>query len=57
MTVWLTADRRHFEKRTVETGLRQRGVTQIVEGVQPGELVVTDGALFLSNKLLAGATD
>jgi cobalt-zinc-cadmium efflux system membrane fusion protein len=57
MTVWLTTDRRHFEKRMVKTGLRQRGVTQIVEGVQPGELIVTDGALFLSNKLLAGATD
>jgi cobalt-zinc-cadmium efflux system membrane fusion protein len=57
MTVWVTTDRRHFEKRTVKTGLRQRGVTQIFEGVQPGDLVVTDGALFLSNKLLAGAAD
>jgi membrane fusion protein, heavy metal efflux system len=57
MTLWVTTDRRHFEKRTVKTGLRQGGATQIVEGVQPGELVVTDGALFLSNKLLAGAAD
>jgi cobalt-zinc-cadmium efflux system membrane fusion protein len=57
MTVWLTTDRRHFEKRTVKIGLRQGGATQIVEGVQPGDLIVTDGALFLSNKLLAGATD
>jgi cobalt-zinc-cadmium efflux system membrane fusion protein len=55
MTLWATTDRRHFEKRTVRTGLRQRGETQIVEGVQPGDLVVSDGALFLSNKLLAGA--
>ena len=57
MTVWLTTDRLHFEKRTVKIGLRQGRATQIVEGVQPGDLVVTDGALFLSNKLLAGATD
>lgn len=57
MTVWVTTDRRHFEKRTVKTGLQQRSVTQIVEGVQPGDLVVTDGAIFLSNNLLTSATD
>jgi cobalt-zinc-cadmium efflux system membrane fusion protein len=57
MTVWVTTDRRHFEKRTVKIGLQQRGATQILEGVQPGALVVSDGAIFLSNKLLAGPTD
>ena len=57
MTVWVTTDRRHFEKRTVKTGLLQRGATQILEGVQPGALVVPDGAIFLSNKLLIGAAE
>jgi membrane fusion protein, heavy metal efflux system len=57
MTVWVTADRRHFEKRTVKTGLQQRGMTQILEGLRPGELIATDGAVFLSNKFEAGATD
>jgi len=57
MSLWVTTDRRHFQKRTVKTGLQQGGMTQIIEGAQPGELVVTDGALFLSNKLLTGATD
>jgi cobalt-zinc-cadmium efflux system membrane fusion protein len=56
MTVWVTADRRRFVKRTVKVGIQQQGgLTQILEGLEPGELVVTDGAVFLSNKLLLGA--
>ena len=56
MTVWVTADRRRFVKRTVKVGIRQQGGwSQILEGLEPGELVVTDGAVFLSNKLLQGA--
>ena len=51
MTVWVTADRRRFTKRTVKVGLQRDGYRQIVEGVQPGELVATEGALFLSNAL------
>jgi cobalt-zinc-cadmium efflux system membrane fusion protein len=56
MTVWVTADRRRFVKRTVTVGIQQQGGwSQIVQGLEPGELVVTDGAVFLSNKLLLGA--
>jgi cobalt-zinc-cadmium efflux system membrane fusion protein len=54
MTVWVTADGRHFAKRTVRIGLQQDGWVQILEGIQSGETVVTDGAVFLSNKLLLG---
>jgi cobalt-zinc-cadmium efflux system membrane fusion protein len=54
MTVWVTTDRRHFMKRTVTIGLRQDGWVQILDGLRPGETVVTDGAVFLSNKLLLG---
>ena len=57
MSVWVTTDRRRFEKRTVRTGLQQRGVTQILGGLQAGELIATDGAVFLSNKLDMGAAD
>lgn len=57
MTVWLTTDRLRFEKRTVKIGLRQNGFVQILEGVQPGDLVVTDGALFLTNKLVGSPSD
>ena len=56
MTVWVTTDRRRFVKRTVKVGIQQQdGWSQILEGLEPGEMVVTDGAVFLSNKLLLGA--
>jgi len=56
MTVWVTADRRRFTKRTVKIGEPRNGYWQILEGVQVGELVATEGALFLSNEL-ARASD
>lgn len=51
MTAWVTTDRRHFEQRIVQTGLRRNGWVQILGGVRRGELVVTDGAVFLDNML------
>jgi cobalt-zinc-cadmium efflux system membrane fusion protein len=51
MTVWVTTDRRHFVKRTVKIGMQREGYHQILEGLQAGELVATDGAVFLSNAL------
>jgi cobalt-zinc-cadmium efflux system membrane fusion protein len=54
MTVWVTTDRRRFIRRTVRIGLQQDGWSQILEGLQAGEIVATDGAVFLSNKLLLG---
>ncbi len=56
MTVWTTTDRSHFERRIVKTGLQQDGMAQILDGLTPGELVVTDGAVFVSNKALGGAS-
>lgn len=55
MTIWVTTDRRRFERRTVKVGMQQDGWDQILEGLEPGETVVTDGAVFLSNFLLIGA--
>jgi cobalt-zinc-cadmium efflux system membrane fusion protein len=49
MMVWVTTDRQHLGKRPVTVGLQQDGFVQILEGVQPGELVATAGALFMSN--------
>jgi membrane fusion protein, heavy metal efflux system len=53
-SVWSTTDRRHFVKRTVNIGIRQDDWVQILDGIQPGEVVVNEGAVFLSNKLLLG---
>jgi membrane fusion protein, heavy metal efflux system len=55
MSVWVTKDRRRYTKRTITVGLQQDGWDQIVDGLQPGDDVVTEGAVFLSNKLLMGA--
>jgi cobalt-zinc-cadmium efflux system membrane fusion protein len=57
MTAWVTTDRRHFVQRVVKTGLRKDGCVQILAGLQPGELAVSDGAVFLSNMLQAPPTD
>jgi cobalt-zinc-cadmium efflux system membrane fusion protein len=51
MTIWVTADRRRFTRRTVKIGEEHDGYRQILDGVQVGELVATEGALFLSNAL------
>jgi cobalt-zinc-cadmium efflux system membrane fusion protein len=48
-TVWVTADRRRFTRRTVKIGEPSDGYRQILDGLQVGELVATDGAIFLSN--------
>jgi membrane fusion protein, heavy metal efflux system len=57
MVAWVTTDRRHFVQRIVNTGLRKDGHVQILDGLRRGELVVTDGAVFLSNMLEAPPTD
>ena len=56
MTVWVTKDGRRFAKRIVRVGLRQDGWVQVLDGLQPGDTVATENAVFLSNKLLLGET-
>jgi membrane fusion protein, heavy metal efflux system len=57
MTVWVTTDHHRFSQRTVKTGQRRGDQVQILEGLERGELVVTDGAIFLSNMLEAPPSD
>ncbi|HXX17614.1 MAG TPA: efflux RND transporter periplasmic adaptor subunit [Candidatus Eremiobacteraceae bacterium] len=57
MTAWVTSDRRRFTQRVIKTGLRTNAQVQILDGLKPGELVVTDGAVFLSNMLEAPPSD
>lgn len=54
MTVWVTTDRKRFTQRSVKIGDRKDGLRQILDGLQPGELVATEGAIFLSNMLAIG---
>jgi len=55
-SAWVTTDRRHFVRRSVTIGRAADGYRQILGGLNPGELVVTDGAVFLSNMLTADPT-
>ncbi len=57
MTVWVTTDRHQFLQRTVKLGLQKDGWYQITFGLQPGELIVTEGGIFLSNMLQAPPSD
>jgi membrane fusion protein, heavy metal efflux system len=55
MTVWVTTDGRRFTQRVVKIGLLQDGFWQVLNGLEPGERVATDGALFLDNALSMAA--
>jgi cobalt-zinc-cadmium efflux system membrane fusion protein len=57
MVVWATTDRHRFVRKVVKLGLQKEGRYQVLEGVRRGELVVADGAIFLSNMLLPAAND
>lgn len=57
MTAWVTTDRHRFVQRSIKVGLRRDDHVQILDGLQRGELVVTDGAVFLSNMLQAPPSD
>ncbi len=56
MTVWVTSDRHRFEQRVVKIGQQHDGYDQILDGLKQGELVVTDGAVFLDNMVSSDST-
>ena len=57
MTTWVTTDRHRFVQRIVKTGPQNSGWVQILSGLRRGELVVTDGAVFLDNMLQSAPSD
>jgi cobalt-zinc-cadmium efflux system membrane fusion protein len=54
---WVTTDRHSFTERFVKIGDAQDGLYPVLQGLQRGEMVVTDGAVFLSNILYAPPSD
>jgi membrane fusion protein, heavy metal efflux system len=54
---WVTTDKQKFVQRIVKIGLQQDGQYQVLEGLQRGEMAVTDGAVFISNILYAPPSD
>lgn len=57
LSAWVTTDGHAFAKRVVQVGLIEDGVDEISSGLHEGEMVVTDGAVFVSNMLSAPPTD
>jgi cobalt-zinc-cadmium efflux system membrane fusion protein len=57
MAAWVTTDRHRFSQRLIKLGLQTDGRYQVLEGLQRGELAVTEGAVFLSNILYAPPSD
>jgi cobalt-zinc-cadmium efflux system membrane fusion protein len=51
MTAWVTADGHRFTRRAVKVGLLQDGFWQVLDGLNPGERIAADGALFMANAL------
>ena len=54
---WITTDHRHFTQRIVRLGEPLDGQYPVAAGLQRGELVVSDGAVFVSNILYAPPSD
>ncbi len=52
MSVWVTQDGSRFKRRTVQTGMLQNGMVQVLSGLASGEKIARDKALFLSNLYL-----
>jgi membrane fusion protein, heavy metal efflux system len=57
MVAWVTIDRRHFSERHLQLGPESQGSYPVVDGLKAGELVVTEGGVFLSNMLEAPPSD
>ncbi len=47
--VWVVTGPNQVTRRTVQLGLEQDRVRQVLAGVQAGEKVITEGGIFLSN--------
>lgn len=48
-SVWVTTNGKSFKRRIVRAGIIQAELVQILDGLQPGETIALDKALFLSN--------
>jgi cobalt-zinc-cadmium efflux system membrane fusion protein len=45
--VWVARTDKTIEVRQIKTGITRGGMIQVVQGLQPGEIVVTKGSLFV----------
>ena len=53
--VFVTADNTTFQVRAVKLGERSQGFVEVVEGLNPGDRTVVDGAFMVKGELLKGS--
>jgi len=51
---FVALDEMRFEKRVLRLGLEEQGRVQVLEGLKPGEKVVTEGSFILKSEMLKG---
>ena len=51
---FVKAERDRFEKRALKIGERAEGWIEVVDGLQPGETVVTEGSFLLKSEVKKG---
>ena len=52
--VFVALSETKFEKRVIKVGQEEHGRVQVLEGIKPGERVVTEGSFILKSELLKG---
>ena len=52
--VFVAKDNNRFEKRVIKLGEEQEGRVQVLDGLKPGEKVVTSGSFILKSEMLKG---
>ena len=53
--VFVTQDGSTFQVRAVKVGARSHGLVEVVEGLNPGDHIVVDGAFMVKGELLKGS--
>ncbi len=53
--VFVTQDGSTFQVRAVKLGARSQGLVEVVEGLNPGDHIVVDGAFMVKGELLKGS--
>lgn len=51
---FVALDTTRFQKRVIKTGLEQRGMVEVTDGLKEGESVVTEGSFILKSEMLKG---
>ncbi len=54
--VWLVAGEGLLAYRAIRTGRHDEGLVEVLEGLKPGERIVTKGGLFIDQAAAAGST-